>query len=366
MTEDDIPPFDELEDEPSLYERGYASTAARPTTKSPTERYKKIGVVAGIVIAVAACSYSVWFVLYRMNAPQRSSTAVVPLSPVPPPAVTVQAQPSIVVGIQKTKNGLRLVVQWENLPSGTTEINLFRSATESGQGVLVGSISIASSSPAGGSDSISIPNADQGGYYYGVAAGNDGSPLYNSPPTPPGEASPTSSVITSGTAVPPPPPPPPKNGQAPNNPSNSGPQPENNPSGTPPNGGNGMPASGPEPAAPTSTPTPTTTYYNPEGGISGIASTTSQGNFWVQHVDQKIQIGWQDLPAGTAQIIVARAPSDDGPWTAVPPKPIATNTAYSIQVVDDTLGDPDYYEMDVYDGGGNIIATDGPVLLQPL
>jgi hypothetical protein len=45
---------------------------------------------------------------------------------------------------------------------------------------------------------------------------------------------------------------------------------------------------------------------------------------------------------------------------------ITTDGPNSIEIVDDTLGDPYYYEMNTYDASGTVIATFGPVLLESL
>ena len=83
----------------------------------------------------------------------------------------------------------------------------------------------------------------------------------------------------------------------------------------------------------------------------------------MQHVDQKIQIGWQDLPAPTNRVTVLRSASTDGPWSTVlvqeDPNIVGP---YTIQVVDDTLGNAYYYEMNA-SATSTVLATYGPILL---
>ncbi len=107
-------------------------------------------------------------------------------------------------------------------------------------------------------------------------------------------------------------------------------------------------------------------YYNPQGGISGYGQPQS-GNFWVQHTDNKIDIGWQNPPAGTTKFIVSRSQNQNGPWSAVltqqnPP----SGGPYSIKILDHTLYEPYYYKMDVYGAQNNITATYGPEHLPAL
>jgi hypothetical protein len=92
-------------------------------------------------------------------------------------------------------------------------------------------------------------------------------------------------------------------------------------------------------------------------------SPAQSNNFWVQHVDQKIQIGWQNLPPDTTSIVILRSANQDGPWVEVlSQENPGVNGAYSIQVVDDTLGSPYYYEMNAV-VGSTTVATYGPIYL---
>src|SRR6185437_14903912 len=109
--------------------------------------------------------------------------------------------------------------------------------------------------------------------------------------------------------------------------------------------GNNPPPPGPNPSSTGQTnnnpPTPTgTPYYNPQVKISAYGAEQT-GNFWVQQIDQKIQIGWQNLPPETTSIVIERSQNENGPWTTVLEQQISASTAsYSIQIVDDTFGVP--------------------------
>jgi hypothetical protein len=139
----------------------------------------------------------------------------------------------------------------------------------------------------------------------------------------------------------------------------------NSPSGSP-----SSTNSNPPPSSSSTTPTPTTPpseptgtpFYNPQVQIEGYGPAQTN-NFWVQHVDQKIQIGWQNLPPTADSIVILRSQNQDGPWAVVlSQQNPGVNGAYSIQVVDDTLGVPYFYEMNAVQGS-TTIATYGPVYL---
>ena len=102
-------------------------------------------------------------------------------------------------------------------------------------------------------------------------------------------------------------------------------------------------------------------YYNPQVQISGYG--TAPGSFWVEHVNQSIEIGWQDLPINIDTITVARSASSTGPWSTIiiQHNPGATGS-YSLQLVDNSVQDSYYYEMTAFQGT-TTIATYGPVYL---
>lgn len=267
--------------------------------------------------------------------------------PPPPPA------PSISLTLQKEKGKNTLTINWANLPGNTVALKIYRGkkGTSTSTWQLWKTINIPFGQLSGNAQFD--PGTGTYSYYVEAVSGNDngtstgggnGDIVWQSGVTDPGSETPTST--------------PPQNPPAPTSTDND----PGNSSGTPQN-----PPPPPPPPAPTSTGNPGNTptgtpYYNPQIQISGYGSDQN-GNFWVQHVDQKIQMGWQNLPQDTTSIVIYRSPNQDGPWTMVlTQNNPGVNGSYSIQVVDDTLGSPYYYEMNAV-AGSSTIATYGPIYL---
>ena len=103
-------------------------------------------------------------------------------------------------------------------------------------------------------------------------------------------------------------------------------------------------------------------YYNPEVQITGYG--TAPGSFWVEHVNQSIEIGWQNIPANVNTILVARSASSTGPWGTITQQNPGENGSYSLQLVDNSLNEPYYYLMTAFNGS-TTVATYGPVYLIP-
>ena len=191
----------------------------------------KIWLYGGISVAVIIVGIVTFFFATQIQSPQAkapTSSASAPSATFPTGGTT----PDIVIGMQKVDSGGKsLVVQWENLPSGTTEIGLFHMPTEGTTSVLVADIKIPSSSLPNGSSSLKLPSGTQEEYYYGTASSDGGPPLYTSPPAPPAEI-PSPSSTPSST--------PPGGDQGPssstdgNPPSQGGGSPSSTPSSTPP------------------------------------------------------------------------------------------------------------------------------------
>ncbi len=337
MDNDNDPVFSEIENEPTPYGLGDGSPSPRKRgTENDAVALKKRNIAifasAGAVLIISIAVGI--FITHDKPAPRIASTppgVASPTSTQAPAANPTSSLPSITISGEKTNAGYELFIQWSDLPNGTVKINIYHSATKNGPYTFVGSIIINSAS-GNGSGSLDLPSGDAGGYYYGVASGDGGSPLWTSSSTPPSTGSGDNGGGNS---------PPENNGGNNSSSSNSG-----NGSGDTGNGNGGG------------------------AGGSGGGNSTSTGpaeNFLVEHDDQKIQISWQSLPANTYEIVVARSASDTDPWTPVLTETnISTDGPYSIQIVDDTLGDPYYYEMDAEDVSGNIITTYGPTLLEPL
>ena len=83
----------------------------------------------------------------------------------------------------------------------------------------------------------------------------------------------------------------------------------------------------------------------------------------MQHVDQTIQMDWQNLPENTTDIAIARSQNQNGPWTdLLEQHNPGTAGSYSLQIVDDTLGSPYYYELTAF-AETSTIAIYGPAYL---
>lgn len=272
------------------------------------------------------------------------------------PSVPAPSQPSITLTIQKTPTGNSLVIQWHNLPDGTVMLDIYRgkTGTDPSTWLLWKTESIAGQNLSGGSLQIDLNGQDENGYSFSISA--ESSTSGNSNTSTLWQSSTTVPMVTTSTS------------ENPGTPSQSSPgsptstNPTTNP--MPTSSNQNSPSSGPSSTTtPTSTPTPTgTPYYNPKVQIETYGSDQS-GNFWVQHVDQKIQIGWQNLPPGTTAITVTRSQNQDGPWvTFLTQENPGTTGSYAIQLVDGTLNDSYYYEMAAFNGS-TTIATYGPIYL---
>jgi hypothetical protein len=104
-------------------------------------------------------------------------------------------------------------------------------------------------------------------------------------------------------------------------------------------------------------------YYNPQIQVTGYG--TANGDFWVQHVNQSIEVGWQNLPPAVDSIILSRSQDQSGPWNQLlKENNPSANGSYSLQLVDGTLNQPYYYEMTAY-SGTTTIGVYGPAYLPP-
>ena len=282
--------------------------------------------------------------------------------PAAAPSPIVPKVPSVTLTIQKSAGGNTLTVQWENLPENTAALDIFRSTKGKNNWSLWKTIPLAAGEFGSGSIGFNIGNATFNNYSFYIEAVNNGSGNGNGNPTNGlGEtilwiSSSTTPVVTTSTPSAPP---------ASNPP---GETPPSTPSSSPPNPGNSPP---PETGTPPTTTTPTSTpppapqgipYYTPQVQISGYGSSQA-GSFWVQHIDQKIEIGWQNLPSQTTSVVVLRSQNQDGPWFTVLAEENPSES-YSIQIVDNTLGQTYYYELNSL-AGSTTLATYGPVTLPP-
>jgi hypothetical protein len=323
------PIFNDIEDEPTPYGVGPISSFSEQGT--PVVFIATIGVVV-LIFVIAGAFVASWNpALSHAGRPEPASSGTA--APAATPVV-----PEISTSIQHGKNGTKLFVQWTNLPDGTTEINIFYAATTNGTYHLIGSIPVGSI--ADGSGSLTISAGDANGSFYGVAS--TGNSPANTNGTGQGSGNNGDGNTSSGDGTG-------NSGSGNGNATGSG-------NGvTPPAGNDNGNGNGDNNGSST------------QGTGNANTSTAPVENFLVQHFDEKIQISWQVLPLNTFEVVVSRSASDSGPWTPVLTETnIASDGPYSIEVVDDTLGDPYYYKMDTYDQAGDTITTYGPILLAPL
>jgi len=319
-------------------------------------RYSFIFIFIGVMIVVGI----IFGIVFQQNthlptnvSPKGvSQYAVAPAAPLPPPPA-----PTVSMTIIKSKSGNKLLVQWANLPQNTSALNIYRglSSKPSSTWAIFKTISIDDTNFAGGSENFDIGTSLQAGYSFFIQAVNDN--VGNSSST---NGTPITTVtFTSGVIVPPvTTAPPPTNNTPPGNGTPSTTQTQTPGNNTPP----------PPPSQTNNTPPPPPStdipYYNPQLQLSGTQPKQT-GSFLVQHVDQKIQIAWQNLPTSTTGLAIYRSPNQDGPWSLVlSQQSPGVLDSYSIQLVDDTLGAPFYYEM-LAQNGSTTIGTYGPIFLQP-
>ena len=245
-----------------------------------------------------------------------------------------------------------LVLSWQNLPTSTSRIDIFRAklACESWSKWKTAEIQ----DPSSGSVEIKVNENLASGYcLYFEAISKSGEALWSSTPinqiaylgggTPPPQGQPNGP----GTLNQPPPAPPPL-GSPPATPTST---PQSQPTSTPPS----QPPSGGET---TSTPSQSTPI------VPDIVHTE---NFWVDHVNQKIEIGWQNMPSGTDKIIVSRSATSTGPWTKLfEQQGPFENKPYVIRLLDETINSPQYYKLEAFSSSNAILQTFGPLLLSAL
>lgn len=305
-------------------------------------------ITASIIVAVALGSYA-WYKKTGQNATTQRTQEKSLTNQIAPLAQTPET-PSTKIYLQ-LKKGKRLSVSWENLPLGTIQLNIFIARQKSGDWSLWKTITISQNQIARGSLEFAINQsvADGGYSFYLQALSAQSQPVWTSPPTQPTTVTQTR---TSGSQPPQPP--------ATTNPpagtttsGTSGSQPATNPTTT--SATTSTSATSTASTTQTSTSTTasgTTTYYNPQGTAS-TTTTSTTSNFSVQHINNTINISWQNISAGSDNAVVSRSPSANGPWAAVFNQQNPA-TSYSIGIVDGTVNSPYYYKMDLFRSGLNI------------
>lgn len=316
-------------------------------------KYSVIAFLVGVLIVIG-----MYFVFQPPNtihitentAPQQ----IKPATPQPPPPPEVTAE------IQKLGKQNNLIIVWSNLPDGTTVLKIYRAKKGTTNWSLWKTVTVDNSPEArkNGQTSIAIDNSGYTYTYYVEAVrgssgnssstGSGGDTLWTSTPIDP--------IVTTST-IPTPPQPQEPSSTPPNNTT-----PSSSATSTPPPP---QPSSTPSTGNPTSSPqTPNNYwyYYKPQGGVSGTSTPTTD-NFWVQHIDNKIEIGWQNLPSSTDRFIIYRSLNTDGPWTKIleQQNPVIVGPS-QVMVVDESLGTPYYYNMKVFQSNTEL-SSYGPIYL---
>ncbi len=248
-----------------------------------------------------------------------------------------------------------LAIFWQNLPKDTKTLNIYRRDQESGDSVLWKTVEVTGESGSldlgreeGGSATYTVEGVSASGSTAWSSVGNTTSAGTTGSQSSSGQIS-TSSSQTSNpgqqnqTTIPPP---------------------ATTPPVTPPPATT-LPPSTPPPAS--STPPPsepvdisTIIYYTPSGQISGTSSV-SIASFWVQHVNKKIEIGWQNIPTSTTKIIIYRSQSQSSGYVKLLEQTDLL-TSYMIRLEDNAVNEDYYYKMEAKNGL-TLIATYGPVFL---
>lgn len=325
-----------------------------------------------IILSLFILTVGAFFFVLQWGSKLPSPEGLFGGSPIPPggPAIEVPRIPRVQLTIQLSQRGNKLVVDWANLPANTLALDIFRSLKNKNDWALWKTIPLSTLDLPGGQASFNIGNDTFANYSFyvearglggsGGGAGQSTSTILwttfvpqvattTAPASPagPGPTGPGPAGATPGA-------------QSSSTPSSTAAAPQSPASGTASAATSS--SSGTGGAGPASTGTP---YYTPQLQISGYGPTPA-GNFWVQHVDQRIQLSWQDLPPQTTRFTIERSLAQTGPWTVVlsQQNPAITGI-HSVQIVDNTLGQPYYYEMLLYEGNV-LIATYGPAYLPPV
>lgn len=283
--------------------------------------------------------------------------------PTPAPSVSAPSlppAPSVTLTIQ----GKNLLVQWQNLPGGTTALNIFRSKKNTNDWELWKTIQLNVDQLLDGSQLLNLGlNGSDYSYYFQAVGGNsdDNSTsteniLWTSSSTDPGNGTSTNQNGGGGG-----------NGGAGNGNNGGGGSNGNSSSSGQGQGGNngngGGGSNGNSSGTGGGSGPGGNAYYNPQIQVTGYGA--DNGNFWVQHASQSIEIGWQDLPSSTDSITVTRSQNQNGPWDQIlQEQNPGTTGSYSLELVDGTVDEPYYYEMNVYQGT-TLLATYGPDYLAP-
>jgi len=129
-----------------------------------------------------------------------------------------------------------------------------------------------------------------------------------------------------------------------------------------------LPVTAPDTTTPPPPPpndTSTIIYYTPSGQVAGTSSIPTT-TFWVQHVNEKIEIGWQNIPSSTTKLVISRSQNENSGYEQlfVQQDPITAGNDF-IRLEDNTVHDSYYYKMEAKTNT-SLIETYGPTFLPGL
>jgi len=310
----------------------------------------KYYIAGGVVVIVLGGGIFVYLLLQLVSNGGLSSLQRGSSNSTSTPTAPIEVTP-IVPMVHLWKGSAKsLLISCENLPEGTYTIKVYRAKLHTDQWILW---KVKQFFP--GCDSkvieIKVVSADELYLYkyYFEAVSEDGEVLWKSneetPSNPPPGVGPNSPPPTNE--------PPSPSSTVPGTPPSSGGGPTS--SSTPPGGG---PTTGGGPTAP-----PGTICYTPNGTPIGPCDAPKE-NFWVQHIDKKIEIGWQNIPPATDEVFVYRSTSTNGPWELLLDQNSPADS-YIIRLVDNTVGVDYFYKMDARQNG-HLLQSYGPVFLEAI
>lgn len=120
-------------------------------------------------------------------------------------------------------------------------------------------------------------------------------------------------------------------------------------------------------APPATTGQPYTSYYSPNGQLSGTSSIPLITDpFWARHFGNAIEIGWQNLPADTTSVWISRSASISGPWEQLLHHDnVAGIPSGSLRFIDSSIHEDHYYLLEGVKPN-NATTTLGPILLRAI
>lgn len=310
--------------------------------------FRSFIIIFGVVLAIFVGAAAIYITYYS---PFRPIT--IEDRPIPAPTPPVPQEPSISLIVKDKKT---VTLEWRYLPLNAVEIEIYRAKQKTGNWSKWRTVNVLGSLDSGRIEISVTDGTDPTTYvYYFEVFSGSGETLLNTsstpsvaeippPPPPPGPPTPPPPTPTSTTSPPPPPPPPP-------------PTPTSTISPPPP----------PPPGTQNQTSTATSTLYTPDGQPVQPVPTGHTEHFWVEHVNQRIEIGWQNLSSSTAKATVSRSANSNGPWTKIleqqgPP----VTDPYVIQILDEAIDQSFYYRLETRNSANAVIETFGPILLGPL